>query len=380
VPYHILGGVHMTNMRSVSFNSTQPVGAGPFQWQALELTSGSADKRQEKIALKAFDDYHAGKPKLNGFVVRTFRDSEQLIRSFEEQEINGMAGLSQVPETLIGNSGIQVYNLPLTAAVMTFFRTQNGLLADARIRQALVAATDTRSILDSLQYPTRPVRQTLLPGQIAYDSRYDQARYDKAAAMSMLEAAGWALGKDGVRVKDGKKLEFNLYYLDNAEYGPVATQLAKQWSAVGAVVRLTPQEADDFRGTLSQPGDRPYDALLYGISLGSDPDGYVYWHSSQMDVRSTLRLNFSEYRSGVADASLEAGRTRLDPALRTIKYQPFLHSWQADAPALGLYQPRFLYITHGTVDGLAETPINVEAGRFINVQNWQIRKQWVTPT
>lgn len=383
VPYHILGGVNMTNMRSVSFNSTQPVGAGPFRWQALELTSGSADKREEKIALKAFDDYHAGKPKLNGFVVRTFRDSEQLIRSFEEQEISGMAGLSQVPETLQRDSGVRTYRLPLTAAVMTFFRTQDGVLADARIRQALVSATDTRSILSSLQYPTRPVRQTLLPGQLAYDKRYDQAHYDKAAAISMLESGGWALGKDGVRVKDGKKLEFNLYYLDNAEYGPVATELAKQWGAVGAAVQLTPQEADDFRGTLSQapsPGNRPYDALLYGISLGADPDGYVYWHSSQIDLRSPVRLNFSEYHSTAADASLEAGRTRLDPALRTVKYQPFLQSWQADAPAVSLYQPRFLYITHGAVDGLKETPINAEAGRLTNVHNWQIRKQWVTPT
>lgn len=383
VPYHILGDVTMTNMRSVSFNSTQPVGAGPFRWQAIELTSGSADKREEKIALRAFDKYHAGKPQLNGFVVRTFRDQERLIKSFKDREITGMAGLTQVPESLLGDSTIRTYNLPLTAAVMTFFRTQDGVLADVHIRQALTAATDTRAILEGLQYPTRAVRQALLKGQVAYDSRYDQIRFDPGAANKMLESSGWVLGPEGIRTKDGKRLECSLYFLDNPEYSWVAAQLARQWRAVGVAVQLQPREEDEFKGILSRapsPGNRPYDALLYGISLGSDPDVYVYWHSSQIDLRSPVRLNFSEYKSGIADAALEAGRTRLDPALRTVKYQPFLQAWQADVPALGLYQPRFLYVTHGAVHGLDEHPINNDAGRLLNVSNWQIREEWITPS
>src|SRR5690606_23572399 len=122
-----------------------------------------------------------------------------------------------------------------------------------------------------------------------------------------------------------------------------------------------------------------YDVLLHGISIGADPDVYVYWHGSQTDVRSPVQLNYSQYAPDAAvNAALEAGRTRLDPPLRTVKYQPFLQAWKNDAPALGLYQPRFLYITRGSVDGLAETAVNSDAGRLSNVHNWQIRKEWVT--
>lgn len=383
VPQHILGDVPMTNMRSVAFNSTQPVGAGPFQWQAIELTSGTADKREEKIALRAFDTYHAGKPKLSGFVVRTFRDADRLLKSFEDQEVTGIAGLTQAPDGLQFDGTTRVYNLPLTAAVMTFFRTQEGILSDARIRQALTAATNTQSIISSLQYPTKAVRQSLLDGQVAYDAKYDQSRYNQDAAAKMLDAAGWTPGKDGIRYKDGAPLKFNLYFLDSSEYSSVAKQLAEQWRAVGAHVVLMSQEEEDFRGVLSQapaPGNRIYDALLYGISIGADPDVYVYWHSSQIDLRSPVRLNFSEYKSSAADTALEAGRTRLDPALRAVKYQPFLQAWQNDNPALGLYQPRFLYISKGAVHGLNESPINTDAGRLTNVHNWQIREEWVTPT
>jgi peptide/nickel transport system substrate-binding protein len=382
VPQHVLGGTAMADMRSVSFNSTEPVGAGPFQWQALELTGGTADKRQEKIALKAFSGYHAGKPKLSNFVIRTFRSEDQLVQSFQDQELTGMAGLTQVPAELKGDGSLRTYNLPLTAAVNTFFRTQDSILADVRIRQALVRGVDQNSIIESLGYPTKPVREPLLHGQAGYNPAYHQAAYDPAAASKLLDDNGWPMGSNGLRSQNGKSLSFTLYYLNSPEYTSVAGQLARQWRAIGVEAQLMPQEEADFASVLSKAPSSlggVYDALLYGISIGADPDVYVYWHSSQIDPNSPVRLNFSQYSSAAADAGLESGRTRLDPALRAAKYQPFLQAWQADAPALGLYQPRFLYLTRGPVHGLNETTVNSDIGRFRNVNNWMIREKWATP-
>ncbi len=385
VPQHILGGIPMIDMRSVSFNSTRPIGSGPFRWQAIELTGGSADKRQETIALKAFDDYYGGKPKLNNFIIRTFRERQQLVDAFQRQEVLGMAGLTQVPGEVKGDGGVRIYNLPLTAAVMTFFRTHNGLLASGRLRQALVLGTDTRSIIGGLPYATSPVRSPLLYGQLAHNPQYYQPSFDQAAAVRILEEEGWKAGQNGLRAKDGVPLAITLTYLDSAEYSSVAHQLAKAWRVIGVDVKLDGQAESDFQTVLSSapspdnPLNDTYDALLYGISIGVDPDVYVYWHSSQVDLRSPTRLNFSAYKSGTADGGLEAGRTRLDAALRVAKYQPFLQAWQADLPALGLYQPRFLYITHGPVYGLSEAAVNTDASRYRNVHNWQIREKWVTP-
>ncbi|HXE10117.1 MAG TPA: hypothetical protein VN554_01700, partial [Verrucomicrobiae bacterium] len=130
-----------------------------------------------------------------------------------------------------------------------------------------------------------------------------------------------------------------------------------------------------FQSTLTSHG---YDAVLNGIAIGVDPDVFVYWDSSQADVRASHRLNLSEYKSPTADTALEAGRTRIDPALRVIKYKPFLQSWQQDAPAVGLYQPRLLYLTNGPVAGLSDSAISTPTDRFINVQNWEIRQAKVT--
>lgn len=372
IPRHILGDKSMAALRTVSFNSSQPIGAGPFKFRALEVTGSVANNREERIALDPFEKYHAGKPKLARFVIHSFRDEAKLLESFKQHDIDAMVGLTKVPEELINDGSTRVFNLPLTAAVMTFFKTSGGLLSDVNIRQALVRATDTAAILKNLQYPAMPVRSPLLQTQLGYNPQYNQAIFNAQAAAALLDAQGWKLREDGIRYKDDKKLAFDLFAQESSEYANVADQLQRQWRAVGFDVQVVLQDGSDFQTTLSSHG---YDALLYGISIGKDPDVYVYWDSKHADVRSESRLNFSEYRSATADAALQAGRTRADANLRAIKYQPFLQVWRDDAPAVGLYQPRFLYIARGKVYGLNEHPINAEIERFTNVHNWMIRAE-----
>ncbi len=377
VPKHLLDNVVMADMRTVPFNTADPVGSGPFMWQAIQVTGGSLDNRQENIALRAFPDYYGGAPKLSSFVVRSFRNSQALINAFEKREVNAIVGLSEIPQQLQDEANLRAYNMPLTAQVMTFFRLSHPLFQDTKVRQALVAAIDVPTTVASLSHAAAIVREPLLHNQLGYDPRFRQGGFNPAHAGGLLDEAGWAMASDGFRYKDGVRLAFTLSTQTSGEYGRIAERLREQWRAVGVDVTID-QAADDitFQSTLAF---HTYEALLYGISVGTDPDVFVYWHSSQADVLAPLRLNFSEYKSGMADAALESGRTRADAELRAVKYQPFLQAWQADAPALGLYQPRFLYITNVKVFGLEEHDINADDDRFANVHNWMIRTAYKTP-
>jgi peptide/nickel transport system substrate-binding protein len=376
VPEHILDKVPAAQLRSDAFNTTQPVGAGPFAWQAFEnSTNTDPDKLVSLVALKPFDHYAHGKPKLDGFVLHTFGSKGQMIEAFQKRDINAMTGLDRVPTQFAKSKDVTATSFNSTAAVMSFFRTSSGVLADTQVRQAMVQGADTVGVLQQLGYPTRPVNEPLLATQLGYDPKFKQASYNPTVANELLDKAGWTRGSNGKRSKAGQPLAFRLYAEDTPENSRTARLLAKDWAALGADVTPVLQQLTDFQTTLEF---HTYDALLYGISIGVDPDVYAYWDSSQADIRSNSRLNFSEYKSAVADAALESGRTRLDPALRVIKYKPFLQAWQADAPALGLYQPRFLYITRGTVYGLDDHTINTDADRYDSVANWQIHTTRVT--
>ncbi len=377
VPQHLLSGIPLTELRSAEFNTVKPVGAGPFAWQAIQVTGSDPALAQEQIALLPFEKYQGGKPKLQQFVVHAFASHSQLVKAFGANQLNGVEGLDSVPPNLDHITALQTHNLLLTAATMVFFKTSSGVLADSKLRSALVQGVDTGAIINQLGYPTHAVHEPLLIGQVGYNPAYKQAGYNLKAAKALLDADGWLAASNGIRSKGGQALAFNLVAVDTPEYRFVVHDLEKAWSRLG--VQLRPQflSSADFQSALSQH-EHDYDAVLYGISIGIDPDVFVYWDSSQADIRSTNRLNLSEYKNATADAALEAGRTRLDPALRTIKYKPFLQAWQQDNPALGLYQPRLLYLTDGTVVGLNDHTVNTPTDRFSNVQNWEIRQAKVT--
>jgi peptide/nickel transport system substrate-binding protein len=285
-----------------------------------------------------------------------------------------MSGLLSIPSRLKAGDYIET-DITLNAATMAFFKTSSGVLADAAVRKALVNAADPSAVIAKLGYAARPVREPILSGQLAFDARYTEQTNKLAVANQALDAAGWTRAADGVRAKNGQKLTFTLTYADTPEYQQVADVLKSQWKAVGVAMGEQPLDDSSLQTTLA---GHSYDAILYGISIGSDPDVFVYWDSSQADVLSSNRLNLSEYKSPTADAALEAGRTRIDPALRIIKYQGFLQAWQQDAPALGLYQPRYLYISHTKVYGLDQSNLNAPANRLDNVNDWMIRTARVT--
>lgn len=375
VPQHLLAQVPISSLRSADFNTVNPIGAGPFSWQTVQVSGNDPSTAEEQITLQPFANYQGGQPKLQAFIVHVYPDEDHLAKAFAEGQLTGAEGLNSVPKNVQKLSNLELHNLLLTAANMVFFKTSAGVLNDVQVRHALVQGSNVPSIIQNLGYATRAVREPLLTGQVAYDPTLTQASYNQMAAEQVLTADGWIVGKDGVRSKANQPLSFTLTASDTPEYHQVADELTRQWKQLGAKVDVDYLESQDFQTALSSHN---YDAVLYGISIGVDPDVFVYWDSSQADPRSANRLNLSEWKNSAADTALESGRTRSDPALRAIKYRPFLQAWQADTPALGLYQPRLLYLTDGSVAGLGDGPINTATDRFGNVQNWEIHEAKVT--
>lgn len=377
VPKHLLQDVAPASMRSQRFNTVAPVGAGPFKMKAVEVSGSSPTARQEEIALVPFERYHAGTAKISSFIVRTYGSQESMLQAFRDQKINAMVDPQAVSTSITNDGVVQTYSLPLTAANMIFFKTSQGILADKAVRQALVAAADPAKFTAGLPRPVLPVRSPLLQSSPGYDPKFVQTYEGADKASAMLDAAGWARQPNGPRKKGAQALTFKLYAQQTPENETVLKALAKDWKAIGVEPQMVLQPANDLNATVSGiggNGGHAYDALLYGISLGVDPDVYAYWHSRQADIRSS-RLNFSEYKSMVADLALEAGRTRTEASLRAVKYQPFLQAWQADAPALGLYQPRFSYVTRGQVYGFEERTLTQATDRFNMVHDWMVRRE-----
>lgn len=373
IPAHILQDIPAAQMRATQFNTSSPIGAGPFRWSAIELSKDSS-VQEGKVGLVANDRYYGGSPALEKYVIHYFTDEGRMLDSFERHELTAMSGLDSLPDTFRADETVQQYNIPLTAQVVVFFRNSQEILSDVKVRQALVQAVNQNQLLEEIGFPVIASREPFLQGQPGYDAAITQLPFNRDRAGALLTEAGWVPGKDGIREKNGKQLSFGLYSQSTSEYAYVTQKLQSDWEKIGVKVEVLLQPDSDLQTTVTYHN---YDALLYGISLGPDPDAYAYWGSTQADERATNRVNFSEYKSAVADKALEGGRTRSDPGLRAIKYKPFLEAWRNDAPALVLYQPRYLYVTRDVVSGFEPTVINVATDRYANVSNWMIRQEKV---
>ncbi len=375
VPRHVLAAVQPSSLRSALFNTTQPIGTGPFKWHGVAVTGTNVEDRQQRVSLFPNNSYYNGRPKLGEFVIKTYLTEKSMLASFNNGELTSMAGVQDLPDKQKKDIGISQYNIPVTGEVMVFLNNNDPILKDYQVRRALVSGANRSEILGSLAYPSLATKSPFLRNMVGYDMASVQRPYDVTEANKQLDAAGWVKGKDEIREKDGKKLIISLNTLNNIEYANVASLLKKQWKQIGVIINVSSLDQTDLQTAIE---GRTYGMLLYGISLGIDPDQFAYWHSSQSDIRARRRLNFSDYSSKVADAALEAGRTRTDASLRTAKYKPFLDAWSSDAPAIALYQPRFLYVSRSQVFNFDERSINIPSDRYANVQNWMIRTERVT--
>lgn len=284
-----------------------------------------------------------------------------------------MSGLENVPDQLAKDNSIQVHVIPLTTAVMTFLNNSRPPLSDAGVRRALIQATNRSQLALLFDEPVHLADSPLLKGQLGYDKSLAEPPYNISAANQALDQLGWVRGTDGFRSKGGVPLSFNLSAQDTPNYTKAAKYIQDSWAKLGVKLEVSYLGRDELQNSVVANHD--YDALLYGISIGVDPDVYAYWHSSQASITSQGHLNLSEYKSAPADQALEAGRTRADPNVRAVKYHAFLTQWDKDLPAMPLYQPNYLYISHGQVFYFERSSANSGADRFYNVSNWMVRQK-----
>ena len=375
VPEHILSEEDPEDLRSASFNTIEAIGTGPFTLRTLEVDGIDADTRQERIALARNDTFHDVVPGLDSVVIRAYRTEDAMLKDFEERIIQSMVGLTSVSETLLEMEDVTLINAPLASSVMVFMNNSVAALSDAKVRQALSYATDVEDIQSSLGFRAVPSNSPFLRSQFAYDPDIVQVGFDVEKANQLLDEAGWVRGEDGMRTKDGQPLRLRLVSQSLSEYAVIAQRIQEDWDVVGVRVEAILQPEEDIQAGAIARHD--YDVLLYGISIGYDPDVFAYWHSSQADPNSPTRLNLSEYKNDIADEALEAGRTRVDEELRKVKYTPFLAVWRDEAPAVALYQPRFLMVVRGTFEGFENGQLSSATDRYWSISDWRVRNAQV---
>lgn len=170
--------------------------------------------------------------------------------------------------------------------------------------------------------------------------------------------------------KNGEILEIKLVTVDTQEYRQLAERIAGFWQEIGVKTQVDFVGTKDFSHKVLK--NRSYDVLLYGVIVGSEPDQYPFWHSSQVDFPG---LNLSQYVNRNVDALLEQAREASDEEEMVEPYKKFQDLILAEKPAIFLYTPTYIYATNEKLKGLDVSRIFNPSDRFANVSDWYLETE-----
>lgn len=133
---------------------------------------------------------------------------------------------------------------------------------DVKVRQAFMHAIDRQAIVDSIFFGKATPSYTIVPPAFPY---YDPAveqfgTFDTELAASLLDEAGWTVGGDGIREKNGTKLSFEaVTEAYDATEGLIAQAVQEMLKNVGIDMQLKPTN-DYFtdKGVLVEGGPPAY--------------------------------------------------------------------------------------------------------------------------
>ncbi len=194
-------------------------------------------------------------------------------------------------------------------------------LTDIRVRKALSMAID-RNLLVEIGYgPAGRATCNLVPAPIAFaSSNTDCIKQDMAGAKALLDQAGWKVGPDGVRAKDGVKMEMLYQTSTNAVRQNFQALVKQWWTELGVKVELRNVSASVFFGGDAGSPDtfqKFYaDVEMYANNFdGTDPEGYLAEHvcdkiprpETQWQGTNMNRYCNPEYDKLVKELSAAAG-------------------------------------------------------------------------
>jgi peptide/nickel transport system substrate-binding protein len=312
-----------------------PVGSGPYvvtKWV-----------RGDRVSLRANPYYYRGKPRIERLDVRFVPDPNtamNLLRTgeaggyFSDLDYGNYPLLRQIP-------GMRVTKTPMNAVGAIIFNTQDPLTSDPRVRHALAEAID---IPATMQKTYRGAVGTTGAGRglfiWAYDPRaYPDVKYDPDGSRALLDAAGWKLGADGLRRKDGKPLDV-LFIMQAATPGDaiIGNAVAQYLKAVGVGVTLKAFNVTQLVAPANEGGPvygGKFEMALYPFVNGDDPDTTDQFSCATVPPRGYNKSRICDPR---IDALLAQGQRTYDLAQRKAIYVRLESLLHEEMPIVLLYQ------------------------------------------
>lgn len=253
-------------------DATHIIGSGPFVV--------SKETLGREVDLTARKDYNWGPTKLkqqgranlDGIKVIVTNEDSVRIGALLAGQADFIRQVQAYDEKQAKDQNFPIYAAPTKGVNDGIaFRPDNALVSDLKVRQALLHATNSKQVVDTLFSPNYPQATSVVAKTAAgYVDLANKLTYDPAQAKKLLDEAGWKAGPNGIRQKDGKTLSLTVYEsLPQPQNKEVLQLVSQQWGQVGVKLNILAGDA----GSRVADNLDPEKTAAYVVEVGrADPD------------------------------------------------------------------------------------------------------------
>lgn len=214
--------------------ATNIIGSGPF--------IVSADIPGKEVVLSARKDYIWGpenrpaRAKMDQIKILVVPEDSIRVGALLAGQADIIRQVEAYDEEQIRHAGYSLH-APSTRGVNTgiAFRPDNPLVADIRVRKALLHGTDRQEIVSVLYSENYPLARSVLSSKAAgFVDLSEKLKFDPGLAGQLLDSAGWKRGEDGLRYKNGHPLRLGIHIsLPHPQDKTMLELVAQQWRRLG---------------------------------------------------------------------------------------------------------------------------------------------------
>lgn len=330
------------------------------------------------IVLEANAHWDGARPAFKRIVVKTIENTAALEANLLSGGIDMVAGELGLPldqaiafEKRTGKTYNVVFKPGLVYEHIDL-NLDSPILADNRVRQALMYALDRETLNRQLFDGRQPVAQSSVnPLDGVHADDVPKYRYDPAKAAALLDAAGWKQSGAVRRNAKGEPLALELgTTAGNRSRELVAQVLQAQWRRVGIDVRLKAEPPRVFFGDTVTRRKFPHMALFAWYSAPENVPRTTL-HSSMVPAEKNnwSGQNYPGYVNARMDQLLDSIEVELNRPKRVALWRELQQLYAQELPALPLFFRADAFILPKALKGVV--PTGHQDPSTLWVENWR---------
>lgn len=356
------------NVKVVEKNQEESCGSGAYQLKSYDKASGASFVRNEEF-----------KPEKGQYQVDRIVMKKTDVTTEVSELKKGTVDL--IPEVIETNKVSEVsqadnmaFNYYTRSAVgFVALNANNGATADKAVRQALMYATDRQGFCDSYfrwdkkaSDEVKKVKGGYVPaaywnpasvnfGAVVRNEEtidgLNTYAFDMDKANQVLDEAGWVRGADGIREKDGQKLEIKFLLSEgNSVLETLIPIVKKTWGDLGVDLKQT---TVDFSTLLSNIQDTSHDSewnmCFLATSFTSNQDSSAN-DSYSNDPENMAVNNYSRINDQALIDQLTKARADSDEKQSKVDYAEAMKMAADDAGYMPVYSGMMFNLYNKKVD------------------------------